>query len=272
MSDVAKLVTETSGGLSGLIYVSHRSEDEVNGIGMPSWVSKWQRKQDLSQDHLPFNFNNLAASGKTTWDSSLSSGGEVTTLPVTGFRLGTVTDVTGIYTHEALEDHSTLLDLLRAAQQLSGDCDTSVGVLEQTLIAGHDHKRRPIGPESSRDGFAFLMRHLAFAQSIPELTSQSDDPVIIQSGEYREAMDRWTRNRRFFKTDTDCIGLGPKMLKRGDIMVVLFGAPVPMTLRATGTPGRFSYVGDVYSQTIMFGEALEAHRAESGADEMFMLV
>jgi hypothetical protein len=60
--------------------------------------------------------------------------------------------------------------------------------------------------------------------------------------------------RRLFKTKSGLIGLGPRVLRSGDICCILFGGHVPFILRRVGSDYRL--VGEAYIREVMQGEAV----------------
>ncbi len=50
------------------------------------------------------------------------------------------------------------------------------------------------------------------------------------------------------------LGLGPAILRKGDLCCVLFGAQVPFILRSVGE--NYQLVGETYVHGIMKGEAM----------------
>jgi hypothetical protein len=270
MSDVAKLIIEESGQLSMLMYVSHRSSHEVDGIEMPSWVPKYHRKQDIMVDHLPFNFSGFAASGESVWRMESCGDTPLYQLKACGFRLGSVVEVTEVFDLETILDHDKLYALLSAAREMNDRRGAKTTGLERTLVAGHNHQRTAIGARRSIDGFAAMWAHLQTTTTVPSLHALQDDPALCLGGAYHEALTRWTRNRRLFRTDTGHLGLGPRMLRHGDIMAILYGCSVPVALRPR-TQSEYTLVGDVYSDGIMSGEAVQEHNATSGMDEMYLI-
>jgi hypothetical protein len=60
---------------------------------------------------------------------------------------------------------------------------------------------------------------------------------------------------KMFRTAKGYLGLGPEILKAGDIVAVIFGAKVPFILRPEGD--HYLLVGDCYVHGVMQGEAVE---------------
>ena len=69
-----------------------------------------------------------------------------------------------------------------------------------------------------------------------------------------------TRNRRFFVTEQGQMGLGPRLMRPGDLVCVLLGSGVPFVLREVGGGGSgdswYELVGECYCHGIMDGEAV----------------
>ena len=69
-------------------------------------------------------------------------------------------------------------------------------------------------------------------------------------------------NRKCFLTETGFVGLGPKTMKKGDILVLLFGCTTPLVLRLASTNDNqsqeYTLAGEAYCGGIMNGEFLKA--------------
>ncbi|KAH7364804.1 heterokaryon incompatibility protein-domain-containing protein [Rhexocercosporidium sp. MPI-PUGE-AT-0058] len=68
------------------------------------------------------------------------------------------------------------------------------------------------------------------------------------------ATSRFCTGRKLFSTREGRTGLGPEILKRGDLCCVLFGACVPIVLRPVEEG--YKLVGEAYVQGVMMGEAV----------------
>jgi hypothetical protein len=71
--------------------------------------------------------------------------------------------------------------------------------------------------------------------------------------------------RKFFITKDGRLGLGPSLLRDGDICCVLMGCRMPLIIRPTSTPSHFKLVGPSYIDGVMHGEVVEA-RVKSLSD------
>ncbi|KAF7925774.1 uncharacterized protein EAE98_006999 [Botrytis deweyae] len=80
----------------------------------------------------------------------------------------------------------------------------------------------------------------------------------------------YTAGRRFFRTKTGYIGVGPSGMKEGDQVCVLFGGKTPFILRRKDPEAKvhnksveeWIFVGDAYVQGIMNGEAIKSMENE----------
>jgi hypothetical protein len=61
--------------------------------------------------------------------------------------------------------------------------------------------------------------------------------------------------RRFMKTRDDRIGLIPRNARKGDVVAVFAGGPVPIILRPQD--GHYTVIGDAYVHDIMYGQAIQ---------------
>jgi len=66
----------------------------------------------------------------------------------------------------------------------------------------------------------------------------------------------WTMiNRRFFTSRNGIMGIGPTTTQEGDLIVVLEGLDVPVTLSKHNS-NKWSFEGDVYVHGFMEGQAM----------------
>jgi hypothetical protein len=77
--------------------------------------------------------------------------------------------------------------------------------------------------------------------------------------------------RSFFFTQTGFYGLGPLILKPGDICCILFGAKVPFILRQSDGSGKYRLVGEAYLHGVMRGEAAHMEQLNAMEGETFVI-
>ncbi|PVH72984.1 hypothetical protein DL98DRAFT_659718 [Cadophora sp. DSE1049] len=98
-------------------------------------------------------------------------------------------------------------------------------------------------------------------QPEPSITSeQAVEQVVAWQHPFLVSCQIATRWRRFFMTRDDHMGLAPLHILPGDMLVVLYGASLPVILRPVGT--YFEFVGEAYVNEWERGEAFNL--AEKG--------
>jgi len=137
----------------------------------------------------------------------------------------------------------------------------NLAALGQTLTAGFRNQK----PEQFAVDFAAFRLHL-IRGAPPERESIINElaPEGIanleeegKGGEVDEiywAASRFCMGRKLFSTREGMLGLGPSILREGDLCCVLIGAPVPFVLRPFGAQHKL--VGEAYVHSVMKGEAM----------------
>jgi hypothetical protein len=96
---------------------------------------------------------------------------------------------------------------------------------------------------------------------------------LAESGKadrFLDAVATACSGRKSFRTSTGLVGIGPSIIKEGDVICILYGADVPFVIRREGTAG-YSVVGECYVEPLMRGEVLEKVSApRSGLEESWM--
>jgi hypothetical protein len=77
-------------------------------------------------------------------------------------------------------------------------------------------------------------------------------------------------NRRMFWTDKGPYGLGPHCMRRGDVVVVLYGGNTPYILRPRGDG--YIFIGQAYVDKIMHGEIFHDSKIFAPQEQVFCLV
>lgn len=70
-------------------------------------------------------------------------------------------------------------------------------------------------------------------------------------------------DRRVFTTSDGRLGIGPKLMRQGDIVAVIYEGITPYVLRPF--KDHYQFLGDAYVHGIMIGESVTQHRM-SGAE------
>ncbi|KAF7886448.1 hypothetical protein EAF00_010551 [Botryotinia globosa] len=103
--------------------------------------------------------------------------------------------------------------------------------------------------------------------------------VMIGVINLTDSINSYTAGRRFFRTKTGYIGVGPSEIKEGDRVCVLFGGKTPFILRKkdpeakvqTKSAEEWVFIGDTYVHGIMNGEAIKSMSNEQSKSETFIL-
>ncbi|KAF5965715.1 heterokaryon incompatibility 6 OR allele [Fusarium coicis] len=162
-----------------------------------------------------------------------------------------------------------------------------------TMMAGHESS----GPHVSQDGrepeqrrYLELVRFAAKAIYLPAepcWTSPEDfefrerilktlyphDPSVVAAdldmlsrihfdffmGPQRFAeLIQASHDSKIFLTDTGYVGFGPRCLRLGDVVCVVFGVGTPYVIRPTSVPDEYLFLGPAYVHGLMDGEAIDA--------------
>ncbi|KAJ4325090.1 hypothetical protein N0V84_003633 [Fusarium piperis] len=113
---------------------------------------------------------------------------------------------------------------------------------------------------------AAFVRLSQAAELLPKSFVREQYPLAKRAN---EAFLTLLRSRCFAGTDMGLIGYVPMRAKKGDLVVILYGADVPFVVRREAG-GRYSLVGECYMHGIMYGDALRVE--EFQGDVEFALV
>ena len=272
LCNAAKMAIEELRRLDPLLYVCHRNPEELEDRSLPTWVPKWHRKQDLGLDHFPLNYTNFRASqdsepfvqraGQDNWES----------LMVEGFVLDEVQGLTEPFSQHDVNIDDNLLALLRSVENLLAGASRASDGFELTLVASLDHRMSPVTQEQNARGYRALIKHLSSTNSTPSHHSDEDEAEIQAGSAYREALVRWTRNRRFFITEHGHVGTAPQVAQRGDLVSILYGSGVPIILRQVVQRESYAVIGQAYVFGHMSGEAVEKHKKAGSENMQFTLI
>jgi hypothetical protein len=272
--DATRFSIEESRRLSVLREVSHRSSEELQS-SLSTWVPQWNRTWDQKSDPEGFD----SAIFKVSQDPVVlanpteSESRDPRVLSLGGFTLDAIQGVSETFTSELERAADKFLNQLRSIGNMIPSPETKHNALGYTLVAATDFTRTEITRDQGASGYCALRKYLEDHHSIPLFNateSQGTDLEHKVAGDYNEALWRRCRNRRFFISKTGYIGTGPKVMQPSDLVVVLYGSTVPFILRPhTET---YMLIGQAYVDGIMFGEAVEAHKAAGNEDVMYSLM
>lgn len=264
--EVTMKILEQSRSLSILSAV-HHGDGALDGPAS-SWILTWSRDVSVLslgvyQDHY-FDVEYDASAGMSAfWE--LAEPGR--SLDVRGFIFDEVGEY--IETEEMSKDGSIVLkdvdELMSSVLRFKTQNHTSPGeklaAVGQTITAGFRNEN----PNQFAAEFAAFRLHLVGEASkqgkgisdelIPEGMDVLDGLAKIRSvDDIYWAASRFCTGRKVFCTKQGALGLGPALLREGDLCCVLFAAQVPFILRSVGK--MYQLVGEAYVHGIMKGEAM----------------
>ncbi|KAL1599795.1 hypothetical protein SLS60_007600 [Paraconiothyrium brasiliense] len=233
--------------------------------GLPSWVpdwsSIWQSDRRYFSGDSGYGSGNaiFSASGKSTPDVSFSSRNGRMVLHLEGYRLDTVSATKPAFDMDQVlqaggfpRAQLALQGRYRAfweLQRFKWDnlFRTCVTDIEPVWGADLHFNYRRSTPRMRRE----LYGELAHATDVSggfeaswRLPASRLDILYRHNG------------RRPFVTSGGYLGLGPKDMRKGDIVVVVSGAEVPLILREL-PEGGYKLVGEAYVDGVMDGEVLD---------------
>ncbi|KAJ4012572.1 hypothetical protein NW752_008277 [Fusarium irregulare] len=74
-----------------------------------------------------------------------------------------------------------------------------------------------------------------------------------------------SHDHNFFITEKGYVGVGPRCMKAGDKVCVLFGGSTAYVIRPTSTTDEYLYLGPAYVHEIMDGEVIDAWEKDKGS-------
>lgn len=270
--DATKLTMVEVEHTCALMYVCHRSREEVNKNWLPTWIPQWNRKQDLRWEPSPLNHKDFRASGPSKFDINHPRQRRLDTLTLNGIVVDRIQAFASPFTQETLQTPETFLRLLHSTEALLAMRTCKPSGLEHTLVASLDSKRDLLTREQSAMGYRALVQHIEQSHSFPSIASAKGTFDINPSGAYLEALRRWFMNRCFFVTYDGYIGIGPKVMEQGDLVTILYGSRVPIVLREVDSVKSHTVVGQAYLDGAMFGEVVLRHDPARKGDVRFDLV
>lgn len=194
----------------------------------PSWVPDWSQKRRVGHAVRPFRFLPFQCP-KPARVSKEKCAGRIC-ICIDGFTIDVVRQLHPLDRHDAdpndlshsLKRHRALLRELAILH----NTDCLACTFGETGSFGYQ-ERRPDWTE----------RYHSFMQSVPadeEFDEDAlDDPSLLDKSAlaFWEAMKLHTKEQNVFTTEDGRLGVGPDVLRVGDVIVYLFSATVPFILR-----------------------------------------
>ncbi|KAF5685103.1 Het6 heterokaryon incompatibility [Fusarium denticulatum] len=94
-----------------------------------------------------------------------------------------------------------------------------------------------------------------------DMLSRIDCDFVMGPQRFEELI-RTSHDSKMFITETGYVGFGPRCLKHGDVVCVLFGGGTPYVLRPTAAPDEYLFLGPAYVHGLMDGETIDAWQSK----------
>jgi hypothetical protein len=238
--------------------------------GLPSWTPDWSMKSEATP--LPLDVRASRGSRVSGTSKTLvtvgSSDESIPELSITGVLVGKIYKK-GIMTsptpagypkiQEFEEFMHELDDLAHVRRELFGETveDKDIWRIPIANMEGYEDYnlgecaiREPTPP--MYDSYRAIRGHQA-----PPNGCLDEKEWRLDAGRMYFENSMHIFRRTPFLTDNGYLGMGPKYLKDGDLVVIFCGAHIPNIIREVGA-GRYELVGDAYVQGIMNGEFMES--------------
>ncbi|KAM5526194.1 heterokaryon incompatibility protein [Fusarium oxysporum f. sp. phaseoli] len=93
------------------------------------------------------------------------------------------------------------------------------------------------------------------------------DCDFVMGPQRLEELIRASHDSEMFMTETGYVGFGPRYMKPGDVVCVLFGGGTPYVLRPTATADEYLFLGSAYIHGIMDGEVIDDWERDKGSND-----
>ena len=278
--DATRVALRERGPHRVLLFVSHRSKEDLEQQDWPSWVPRWCRNFDSQRD--PERLFRIPATDRVP--SSTISGQEGL-LKLPGVRIDEVAHCTPTFVGGEPLGVRDWLDQVRKVVGIEdiAACSTSTIL---TLMGGRNAERQPasILDAAQFDEFLRSLRLDCSTDSWkPSQTDRVADQISADASRFSRAFRVASTFRRFFKTTMGYVGIGPGIMRRGDVVVAFrsncvpepYIPPKPFVLRLSENQCHQQMMGHCYLQEIMEMrldyEAVQYHVIASRPEKVFTL-
>ncbi|EFQ25166.1 heterokaryon incompatibility protein [Colletotrichum graminicola] len=291
--DVVRASVDSSGTLAPLSYAKHGHEYVRTEI--PSWVPRWDASEDVCSILHDFSV--------TAWENGDKHGlpgladfeptadGRVALSGVRFDSIAWVTEMLDIvHFKEDIPSPEAakhpFLDIWHRASSnncyvLSASADhpyNGISEMGLTLTAGFTDVYELVGDLGREDLTRFRADFLTYIRQLfdkagkkPETFNPLD--IRLSNGDatrFRIAASRSCDQRRVFETTAGFYGLAPACAREGDVVVLLYGGPVPFVLRQVAEG--WVLLGDGFVGPLMPEMAVGSVRERFSHEEVFVLV
>ncbi|OAL56998.1 HET-domain-containing protein [Pyrenochaeta sp. DS3sAY3a] len=247
----------------------------TNSMGLPTWCPDWSHIPDVSGLGRTFGFAaSNSASGPTKAQYSFHD--DRRKLEVAAIRIDVI-KATGVPvgTFCAAQDYLTAFHQWRAMllHFSSSDGQSKSSPVHEafcrTLCLGQvptRHKRTQAWSDVCYKVFgALIQERMPYLPIDKDLKRHANTLGLVPPDAWRKFLQDHFGNRMMGRTlcitDQGLIGMGSGYMVAGDIIVVPFGCSTPIILRPEDYGDEYRYIGDVYIDGYMHGEAVAELKA-----------
>ncbi|KAK3647056.1 hypothetical protein LTR56_008222 [Elasticomyces elasticus] len=271
--ETTRLVLQKVNHLSALDTIKHE-EDLGNGC---SWAYPLDRLDDPAVQPYPHITSGLAASRGLAPPTKLDEdSGDADTIVLEGFKTDNVFSTTPVCTADTFDGHFSFRHwLYHAAIKLGDHIETereTLAKLAEAITEGH-LREGDLATVEDMDAVTAYLSALMRSQGMLEPTTMDQEYNQSLYDLYNEVGSHcdftYVRWRLLFRTTSGRIGLGPKVARLGDIVVVVRGGDYPSLLRSLGE--EYQYIGAAYMHDIMRGEAVAEAQVKGLEEQEFVV-
>jgi len=231
-------------------------------VGLPSWVPDWSSVLVPSRGGTPTRL--FCVSPDDHNSRATLSAEDPTVLQVRGVRVDIVSRLGPLRAENERNADQWSVEWIYFWQS-SQDKNSCYSFEERKEAAWRtpiaDSEVSPKGAlfglqRATSRSFDSLMHSIKRALKPIEIDSRDDLEEPLSAMPYRKMLNLTTSMRRAFSCAQGYLGLGPRGLMEGDIIVIIYSGDMPFVLRPI-PGGRFKLIGEAYVHGIMDGEFLK---------------
>jgi hypothetical protein len=260
----AHKVLDQDTALSLLSSVQHGDELDTS---WPTWIPQWDKVYTTSLAPSEPDGNTSGASRGTTSVLTISKPHAIAVGGLQPFIVDKVLPKRTSSTSDPyLDDTVAEYEAFKQRKEPWIHANGRPIALCWTLTAGKRWDAFPISDvdEQLADFAAYIRTDLPrYASLVSECNENGDQRRFKQAA--ASACD----GRRLFVTTSGHLGIGPAVMKNGDLVCVLFGANVPYILRPN--EDHFFLIGECYMHSLADGQVIDTRNAGHLEDREFLL-
>lgn len=235
----------------------------------PTWIPQWHVKpiRGIGGSHRAGMKFEASAGWNPKPPAKLVRKNNERHLILQGFILGSVTS-----SHRVLPQVNDNDPEGRRHKKLKAHNAGLNGWLNQNVISHNDiNTQLPLVLTAGQDWYgnilreqAAILRHTESFEKWKRKYFKNKVPHDKDAVRYGQAMGNVCDDRQLFTATGRLLGLGPRLLRKDDVVCVVAGGQVPYVLRPL-SDDTFYFVGECYVAGYMFGKAVEDWRSQTQA-------